>query len=302
MAKLYKEFLTFTKSERNGAFVLISIILCLIIIYFSLNFLNKPTKTDFSEFNKEIEDFKNAQKTDSSSDSTTHYKHNFLTEDDLPIQRNLFKFNPNNLPTEKWKKLGLKEKQIKIIKNFESKGGKFFKKEDLKKIYGISENDYKTLEPFIEIPNNNEKHFDKPISKSGKNKNIIELNSADSSALTGLKGIGASFAKRIIKYRNLLGGFFKKEQLLEVWGLDSAKFLQFSNFVNVDITQIKKININSASFEELRKQPYIGYNTANAIINFKKQHGNYKSIEDLKKIKSIDDKTFDKISHYISIQ
>jgi len=296
-----KKYFTFSRTERNGAFVLISIIFILILIYFFSPYFFKSDKTDFSDFKNEVDKFIASKKADSIGDSA-ETKNTYLTEDDLPLKRNLFYFNPNNLPVEKWKQLGLTDKQIKVIKNYEAKGGKFYKKEDVKKMYCIKENEYKILEPYIEIPENKEKKEFTKTAKFEKNKNIVELNSADSIELTTLKGIGSSFANRIIKYRNLLGGFYKKEQLLEVWGLDSAKYFQFSDFVTVNSSSIKKTNMNTATFDELRKHPYIGYNLAKVISNYKKQHGNYKSVSDIKKIAVVDEKLFLKVCNYLRVE
>ncbi|MFA6924127.1 MAG: helix-hairpin-helix domain-containing protein [Bacteroidales bacterium] len=303
MKHFFKEYFTFTRTERNGAFVLISIIIILLLFLIFSKYFFKKTQTDFSEFKKQIYEFTSSQKSDSVKDSNETPLHTYFTEKDLPVKRDLFYFNPNNLPENKWKELGLSNRQIKIIKNYESKGGKFFRKEDLKKIYGITEKNYATLSPYIVIPDNKEKQINNFTErKFGKNKNIIELNSADTNDLKTLKGIGLSFAKRIIKYRNLLGGFYKKEQLLEVWGIDSSKYFQFSDFVEINSTLIKKININSTNVEELKTHPYIKYNIANAIVNYRKQHGNYKTIADIKKIVLIDEKIFQKISPYLKIE
>ncbi|MDD5570458.1 MAG: helix-hairpin-helix domain-containing protein [Bacteroidales bacterium] len=303
MKQLFKDYFTFTKTERNGAFILILIIIILLLFLFFSKYFFKQTKTDFSEFKKQIDEFASSQKSDSVNDSTETPSHTYFTEDDLPIKRNLFYFNPNNLPESKWQELGLSNKQIKIIKNYESKGGKFFRKEDLKKIYGITEKDYTALSPYIIIPDNKGRMANNSAyQKSEKNKNIVEINSADTNGLKTLKGIGSSFAKRIIKYRNSLGGFYKKEQLLEVWGIDSVKYFQFIDFVEINPAIIKKININSSGVDEIKTHPYIKYNIANAIVNYRKQHGSYKTTADIKKIVLIDEKIFQKISPYLKIE
>ncbi len=128
---------------------------------------------------------------------------------------------------------------------------------------------------------------------------VIELNTADSAALTGITGIGPSFAKRIINYRNRLGGFYKKEQLQEIFGLDADKYAGLQAQVSVDASRIKKIAINSVTFEELSHFPYLSYKQANAIIRFREQHGEYESLDDLKNIAIMDDATVQKIKPYI---
>ncbi|MFI5162771.1 MAG: ComEA family DNA-binding protein [Sphingobacteriales bacterium] len=131
---------------------------------------------------------------------------------------------------------------------------------------------------------------------------IVELNTADSSKLTQLNGIGASFAKRIISYRNRLGGFIRKEQLKEVFGLDSEKYAGLQAQVSVDASQIKKINVNTVTFDGLSHFPYLTYKQMNAIIRFREQHGEYELLTDLKNIAIMDDVTLQKIKPYITFK
>ncbi len=131
---------------------------------------------------------------------------------------------------------------------------------------------------------------------------IIELNSADTAKLTQLNGIGSSFAKRIISYRDRLGGFIRKDQLKEVFGLDSEKYAGLQAQVSVDVSNIKKINVNTITFDRLSHFPYLTYKQANAIIRFREQHGEYESLTDLKNIAIMDDLTIQKIKPYITFK
>lgn len=218
-----------------------------------------------------------------------------------------FMFNPNDLSVEKWKKLGLHERQIKVIKNYESKGGRFYKKEDLKKIYSISQTDYQTLEPFIQIPeeqslkSRSSTNSHPREEKVRKEVVIVEINTADSVQLEMLRGIGPAFASRIIRYRSRLGGFYMKEQLKEVFGLDSAKFEEIKDHVIIDPSLIRKININTANFEDMKRHPYLTYNQMNAIIQYRRRHGNYNNISDIRKIAIINEENFRKIEPYLNL-
>jgi len=262
---------------------------------------------DFSAFRKDIAKFERSLKetTEENKDSFKYkeFDYNNVNRSVAENMLHPFNFNPNNLPAEKWKEMGLSDKQIKIIKNFEAKGGKFFKKEDLKKIYGITESDYTVLEPYISIPDKN-KAFDKKekvIYINDKNTEIIELNSADTTDLKKLKGIGYWYAKKNLVYRNKLGGFYKKEQLMEVNGMDSSRYAGFISYVSVNSFLITTININTASFEELKPHPYIGYNIALSIINIRNVHGKFASVSDIKKSALITDKIYEKISPYLTV-
>jgi DNA uptake protein ComE-like DNA-binding protein len=131
---------------------------------------------------------------------------------------------------------------------------------------------------------------------------VIELNGADSAKLTALHGIGPSFAKRIITYRNRLGGFYNKEQLREVFGLDSSTYSGLQAQVNADPSRIKKILVNKVTFDGLSHFPYLSYKQMNAIIQFREQHGDYESLADMKNIAILDDQTLNKIKPYIAFK
>jgi competence ComEA-like helix-hairpin-helix protein len=213
--------------------------------------------------------------------------------DDKPTHPTLFVFNPNNLPAEQWKQLGLSDRQISIIKHFETKGGHFYKKEDVKKIYGITANDYTRLEPYINIPGT--EHTSNKLAVG----EVIELNSADSARLTRVRGIGPAFAQRIVEYRKRLGGFLNKEQLKEVYGIDTAKYAEIKNQVSINPTHIIKIKINEVDFEGLRKFPYLTNKQTNAVIQYRKQHGDYQALADMRNIAILDEVILRKIAPYI---
>lgn len=198
---------------------------------------------------------------------------------------NPFKFNPNRLPESEWKKLGFADYQIRNIKNYELKGGKFFRKEDLKKIYTVSEAEYKLLEPYIIIPTTANALIAKSAMKSqdavrkpgklDKPKTIsdVELNSADSLELIQLPQIGPWFAHRILKYRKILGGYIHKNQLLEVYGMEVERLEQFDIYVNIDTTKVEPLRINYVDFKQLVRHPYISYELAKAIFNQRERKG-----------------------------
>ena len=174
-------------------------------------------------------------------------------------------------------------------------------------MYSITAQQYQKLEPYIQIPDkqaysniqNNNQNFDNK-TKPTKATILIDLNEADSLALTTVRGIGPSFASRIIKYRNRLGGFVSINQLKEVYGIDSIKYVQISPQLKIASSIIKQININTSTFDDLKNFPYLTYKQMNAIIAYRKQHGNYKSEKDLSKILILSPETIEKIKPYIS--
>ena len=305
MKNNFRDYLTFNKRERNGVFVLVSIIALLILyLNFSESFFENE-KADFTSFDSIVLASKEIFK----EPVTQQVEEQVVVASEKEKTKTIyFNFDPNGLPEADWKRLGLSEKQIKTIKNFESKGGKFHKKEDLKKIYGIKEQQYKNLEPYIQLAlNKSEETSTNSVFKDGKveqaknRKTIVDLNTADSVTLLTIKGIGPFYAKNIIKYRNLLGGFVAKEQLMEIWKFDQEKYASIEKFVEVDATSAKKIKINSCSVEEL-KHPYLKWNQVNGIINYRQKHGKFKTIDEIKNTDLVDDETLRKLAPYLQLE
>lgn len=129
---------------------------------------------------------------------------------------------------------------------------------------------------------------------------IVELNSADSLDLVQLYNIGPAFARRIIKYRTLLGGFVAKRQLLEVYGMDTTRYNDVAPYVTVDIAAVRHIDINAATIDQLKRHPYLDYYQAKAIVQYREKAGHYHSIQDLQKITLIDQESYNQIAPYLS--
>ncbi|MBB2149429.1 ComEA family DNA-binding protein [Pedobacter gandavensis] len=218
----------------------------------------------------------------------------------------LFYFDPNVLGQEGWQKLGLSEKQAAAILNYRSKGGVFRQPSDLKKMYTIRPDLYRQLEPYVQIqePGKEKKEVayrsdrSKPSFKP-KEIVMVALNTADTLALDRIHGIGAVFAKRIVAYREKIGGFYRKEQLMEVFGIDSLKYLEIKGQISLDATQLRKININTATAADFKRHPYLRYKQINALIAYRKQHGNYSNIADLNKVVIMTPELIEKLAPYL---
>jgi len=217
------------------------------------------------------------------------------------VEIEYFDFNPNTTSKEEWKKLGFKDWQIKTIFNYKSNGGSWKSKTDVQKIYGLSEADYSILEAYILLPETTEK---KEYSNNKKDySKKIDVNTANAKELRNLKGIySEKYAEIIIKHRDQLGGFISKEQLKDVWNMTPETYDGLINQVVIGKYEPKKININSSSAQQLKSHPYINWKTANAIYKYRKANGNYKNIEDVKKIHLINKKTYLKIAPYLTIE
>ncbi|SHN13046.1 ComEA family DNA-binding protein [Mucilaginibacter sp. OK098] len=286
-----KNYLSITKKEWNGMVVLVVLIALVLAAPYGYQLIRKDNTINFKDFDKAVAQLNKA------GNKAGYTADNENAEPDKKIsQPVMFPFNPNNLTIMQWEQLGLSARQAGVIKHYEDKGGRFYTKEDLKKIYAITTADYQRLEPYIKIP---EAVY---ISKKAKPGEIIELNTADSAKLTELKGIGPGFAVQIIRYRGRLGGFYHKEQLKEVYGIDSLKYDEIRNQVSVNAQRIKKVDLNTISFNQLRIFPYLSYKQVNAIIEYRKQHGNYTSMNDLKNIVLLDEGILRKIEPYLSFK
>ncbi|QNN43224.1 ComEA family DNA-binding protein [Pedobacter roseus] len=292
------KYFGFSKGEFNGLLLLILIIVVLKAIPIIYGY-TRPIEKDDPSLLTQIQKITVADEKYASNlrDRIENYSPGKTAR--------LFNFDPNTLDADGWQTLGLSPKQAKAIINYTSKGGKFYKPQDLQKMYTISPEMYKKILPYVKIAdrelNTSKKYI--PFEKKEYVKKapvIVDINQADSAKLDEIKGIGAAFAKRIIKYRERLGGFYKKEQLMEVYGLDSVKYTEIKDQISISNVPLKTININTAVFDDLKRNPYLSYKQINAIIQYRKQHGNYSNIADLKKIAILNQQVIDKIAPYIS--
>ena len=227
-------FLHFNKQERNGVFVLCSIIAILFLIRWLLPLFTKEEQAIQFFSIKETIDTQNLKLINDSVNKNVTQKEQLI----IHSSSERFVFNPNTITTEDAIKLGLPKKTVKILIKYRSKGGKFYKPEDLKKLYGLSQSLYQELEPYILIPSNREikkdtvEYFANKFKS--KEKVLIDLNSSDSLAIVYLKGIGPAFTKRIIKYRTLLGGFHSMSQIKEIYGMTDSMFVNLTNQIRLD--------------------------------------------------------------------
>lgn len=217
----------------------------------------------------------------------------------------LFYFDPNKATADDWKKLGVRAKTIGTILKYRSKGGKFYKPEDLKRIYGLRPDEVERLLPYVAIEPKEKiemKTTEAGFSKERKEYTnvVVDINSSDTSAWKQLKGIGSGYAKRIVNFRTKLGGFISVEQVAETYGLPDSVFQKMKPLLKNSTTTVRKININNSTTEELKAHPYIGFSVANAVVQYRKEHGPFTSVTELQKIGAIDENLYRKISPYLT--
>ncbi|MDO9001654.1 MAG: helix-hairpin-helix domain-containing protein [Bacteroidota bacterium] len=260
----------FNKQQRNGLLTLSLICLILLIVRIAYPSFIKPD-------NIIVENLPLVErKLDSSYESSRkHFSSNF-SENKNSI--NLFAFDPNSVSFEQLLALGFKEKTAKTFLKFRERGFVFKQKSDIQKVYGISDNFFEKLKPYIIFSNksNSENVFvnQKVVEKKEPQKTVkskVDINTADSITLLNLDGIGPAFAKRILKYKSLLGGYNTIEQLKEVYGFTDELYAKLKPFIYIETVVIEKIDLNKDDFKTINKHPYLSYELTKSIFDWRRK-------------------------------
>jgi len=307
--RLIRDYFGFSQKETNGTIVLSFLLFVLIFAPFLQSFFYKEITANVSDARLQ--------------DSLVSLLSRVSAEaEPPPPELDLSPFDPNKISTEKWLQFGLSKKVAQRIERYLAKGGKFRKKEDLLRVYDFPQDLYEVLEPYIQIESQqyarkekkpykqpkkyeNKENLDtsrKFAQKEKKQFKKFDLNTADTAQLKTLRGIGEKRALNIIKYREKLGGFAQISQIEEVWGLDSIAIESVKKFTYITPNSWKKIAINQAGEEELKKHLYIGYKLAKVLVNYRLQHGKFTSEADLRKVKALDENTLQKLLPYVSFE
>jgi competence protein ComEA len=311
------DYLSYSNKERAGIFLVLGLIVLCIFIPFLYPYLRHTKQYDQSKFKNEMAQLK-LLKADSSADkkySAKNVDEDNINEFTQPSEKNyypkappeVFYFDPNTATPNEWKRLGVKDKTVENIQKYLSKGGHFYKPEDISKIWGLHPDDIKRLLPYVSIAQSKPDYAQnnpqiKQASYVPKTIQPLDINDSDTTAFIALPGIGSKLAQRIINFRDKLGGFNSVEQVGETFGLPDSTFQKIKNRLILSNVPVRKININTALLDEMKTHPYIRYNVANAIIQYRTQHGNFSSIGDLKKIMIVTDDIYKKIEPYITIE
>lgn len=226
-----------------------------------------------------------------------------------------FTFNPNRANKDELLSLGFPSFIANNIIKYREKGGSFKVKNDLLKIYNMPVDLFNELYSYIDLPEIKANRDDYRIAEGFQEENEeipvkvseipttpalsdFDLNKADTNLLKNIPGIGSILAGRIIKFRSALGGFHSVEQLNEVYGLKDNALLNIKTYAEIQ-SSYRKIEINQTNFI---RHPYLSNNQAAAIISYRKQHGDYNDIDDLRKIKILNEETINKIEPYINFE
>lgn len=223
---------------------------------------------------------------------------NFYDKKNTPATQ-LFQFDPNLATKEEFVKLGFKPWQADNMIKFREKGGVFKTADDISKIYGLDKGFVEKIKPYAII---SEEFENLAPAKVYDPNLILDLNTATETDFQKLNGIGPSYAKRIVEYRNRLGGFINLVQLKEVYGMTDELYSSIYGNLTITVNNTEKININTAEYFDLVSHPYISKENAKNILNYRNFAGKIKSTDELLKQKAVDKEFYDKILPYISIE
>lgn len=292
-SQLLKQYFTFNKHERKGVYLLLAAITITTIAPFAYTQLFPPQLLPIQY------SLLQADSGVSSISTQPIITHGNTIELAEQKQYALFHFNPNTADSSTLLQLGFAPRVIKGMLNFRNKGGKFRKADDLFKIYHIDSALVQTLLPYVQLDAEEKRYttstqtYTKPVPQ------VVDINTADSVALVKLYGIGPRMASKIITYRSEVGGFFTVNQLAEIWGFDPLLIDELKGKIMADVSQVRYLHINQVGYDELKKHPYLRFKQAAAIINYRKQHGAFTSVADLKQVIIIPDSTCRKLEPYL---
>lgn len=277
--KEMKEYFSFNKGQRIGLLILAAFITIVQLAYLCVDFTPNQNSSAVNQqwlaLQTEIDSMKNRSE-------ETGYK--------------MYPFNPNFITDFKGYKLGMSIEEIDRLLAFR-KTGKFANSAaEFQQVTKVSDSLLAKISPYFKFPDwvTNKKHTDqnylkqdyKPFEKAIKKIIVQDINAATKEDLMKIFGVGDAISERILKQREILGGFISMEQMQDVWGLSPEVIYEMNkNFKIGTVPAISKIDINNASTKELMKLPYFRYALAREIVTYRSMNGGIHSADDLTKIK-----------------
>jgi competence protein ComEA len=295
-----KSYIEISNFERRGVFALLFSCILVVGYYF---FKNSQTSQSVKYTEQELADYQalvDSTFKERVQRDTYRYKERYKTKTKDKVV--YLPFNPNSDSEKQLLKAGIPPYVVNSLIKYRIKGGGFKQKSDFKKLYVVDEALYEVLKFHILLPE--EVISDTDTRDSLKDRKAVfrvDINTASQEDLIVLKGIGEVFANRIINYRDLLGGFYDKGQMLEVYGLPEETYIAIEDYIFIETKSQKTIAINSATYEELAKHPYLSYKMAKSIVAYRNQHGNYLSDADLRKLHLLSEEDVDRVLPYLDL-
>ena len=297
----FKEFFYKPKSDRNVfVAVLIVFIVSMVLIYYVGGASDATTATSQNSINR--------QKGPISSYHKYQYGHKYYNVDGQKAE--LFPFDPNTADSTRLLRLGLRPWQVRNIYNYRAKGGIYHKPSDFARLYGLTRKQYLAMEPYIRISDDYrpasemfEKHDEMVRNERDtvmyphkiQTFERISLNAADTGVLKKVPNIGSYFARQIVNYRNRLGGFYSLQQLLEIEDFPEESL----KYMSIPDGDIKKINLNQLTLNQLKRHPYINFYMAREIVDYRRLKGPLHSLNDLCLLKDFSADVIKRLEPYV---
>ena len=297
----FKEFFYKPKSDRNVfVAVLIVFIVSIVLIYYVGGASDATTATSQNSINR--------QKGPISSYHKYQYGHKYYNVDGQKAE--LFPFDPNTADSTQLLRLGLRPWQVRNIYNYRAKGGIYHKPSDFARLYGLTRKQYLAMEPYIRISDDYRpasEMFEKHDEMARNERDTvmyphkiqtferISLNAADTGVLKKVPNIGSYFARQIVNYRNRLGGFYSLQQLLEIEDFPEESL----KYMSIPDGDIKKINLNQLTLNQLKRHPYINFYMAREIVDYRRLKGPLHSLNDLRLLKDFSADVIKRLEPYV---
>ena len=227
-------------------------------------------------------------------------------------RKETFPFDPNTADSTQLLRLGLQPWQVRNIYKYRSRGGLYRKKEDFAKLYGLTVKDYRRLEPYIRISSDylpaatlvGDRSYGadgangtgEPYPRKIDSTQHIVLNMADTTELRKVPGIGSYYAKEIVRYGQRLGGYVSVDQLDEIDDFPQ----EAKRYFVVEDAHPQQLNVNKLTLQQLRRHPYINFYQAKAIMDYRRLHGNLKSLQDLRLSKDFPPEVIERLNPYVT--
>lgn len=284
---MWKDFFYYSKSERRAVYVLCVLIALLLIGIWMVPKASIPLVTELPKVDSM------ALKT-SKKHSVTEY---------TPVS--LFVFDPNKADSIELSRLGLPVHVVRNILKYRQKGGSFKTPGSFSRIYGLEQDLFEQLKPYIRIVKpkvaESKKVDTVVLVKESKVKafkypegTLVDVNVADTTELKKIPGIGSGIAKAIVVYRNRLGGFYSLEQLAEIEYITPSLMKWFK----LEEPLVRPLKINEVGLETLRAHPYLNFYQARIIVEHRRKKGSIKSLSQLSLYEEFTEKDLERLSAY----
>lgn len=298
---MWKDFFYYTKSERRVILLLLAIALLLLGIWAVMEYLRPVEVPVTLSESEEIDSFL-ANLEEQEKIRKSHTPKN-------EISAVLQPFDPNTADSILLRQLGLPVYIVRNILKYRAKGGVFRSPESFSRIYGLKEEVYQKLKPYITIaPLVSVSHVRTDTFRQLKDTipyipkyeegTIVDLNKADTSILKRIPGIGSTLARMIVVYRQRLGGFYDVAQLQEVPHVG----VELNKWFVVTPAGLHKIQVNSASLDKLRSHPYMDFYKAKAIMEYRRKRGKIKGLSQLSMFEEFTEKDLKRLSPYLTFE